>query len=80
MRKLILPSCICAFCFTVVTSCSKDVKSPYAKTTTAAKTTSTSSGSYNFYARIRGKTMVIVATIQPQVTIIQPQVAELHTK
>ncbi len=44
MRKSILYCWICAFCFTIAASCSKNVKSPYAKSTTAAKTTSASSG------------------------------------
>lgn len=41
MKKLILHSCICAFCFTIATSCSKSVKAPSARFTTAPKTTST---------------------------------------
>ena len=41
MKKLILHSCICAFCFTIATSCSKSVKAPSGRSTTAAKTTST---------------------------------------
>ncbi|HEX8277206.1 MAG TPA: hypothetical protein VF540_00870 [Segetibacter sp.] len=41
MKKLIFRSCICAFCLTVATSCSKSVKTPSARPTTAAKTTST---------------------------------------
>ncbi len=41
MKKTIYHSCICALCFTIASSCSKDVKVPSARTTTAGKTTST---------------------------------------
>lgn len=41
MKKFILHSCLCAFCFTIATSCSKDVKTPASRTPIAAKPTST---------------------------------------
>ncbi len=37
MKKIILQSFIGVFCFAIMTSCSKEVKTPYNKTTTAAK-------------------------------------------
>lgn len=38
MRNLFLRSCICAICFTLATSCSKEVKTPSARTTASGKT------------------------------------------
>ncbi len=40
MKKIILQGCIGIFCFAMMTSCGKDVKTPYSKTVSAAKTTS----------------------------------------
>ena len=43
MKKIILHGFICAFCFTIITSCSKDVKSPSSQTKNTATTKTTSS-------------------------------------
>jgi len=41
MKKITLQSLICACCFTLVVSCSKDVKAPVVTNTSAVKTTTT---------------------------------------
>lgn len=40
MKKIILHGFAGIFCFAAITSCSKDVKTPYSKRPSAAKTTS----------------------------------------